>query len=334
MPVATTSRRRLASRRQNSEDIEDARNTQANGIDDDVSDDDRAVAKVKKEKKGKRRADAEDDVGEDDDDDDDRIDVANFADQPLRKGDLHKLKGISDDWESMANQIGQQSSIYKDVAAAMAEAGETDTNSSKDLQALDRDMKDFLDVCAEMTLHAQSLDAMHQLIARGEPVANPQELYEDNLKQRMEEYAGKTSRQKYARDQRYNEFQSGIWEVHHPNEPMPPLTEFIPEVYGDDSDDDDEVEMGGATQNYNCPITLTPLVNPVTSRICKHSFSKDSILGYCQITSKVYKCPATGCNKSFKLSDCVADPELAKKVKAHQRRVALAAEDSDAEVID
>jgi hypothetical protein len=34
---------------------------------------------------------------------------------------------------------------------------------------------------------------------------------------------------------------------------------------GDDSDDDDDLEMGGATQNYNCPISLTILVNPVTS---------------------------------------------------------------------
>jgi hypothetical protein len=35
---------------------------------------------------------------------------------------------------------------------------------------------------------------------------------------------------------------------------------------GDEShDDDDDIEMGGVTQNYNCPITLTPLLNPLTS---------------------------------------------------------------------
>lgn len=63
---------------------------------------------------------------------------------------------------------------------------------------------------------------------------------------------------------------------------MPPLTElfdkgtvtliglfifwliFITED-GDDSDEDDDLEIGGATQNFNCPLTLTPLVNPVTS---------------------------------------------------------------------
>jgi len=34
---------------------------------------------------------------------------------------------------------------------------------------------------------------------------------------------------------------------------------------GDDEDEDDDLEIGGATQNFNCPLTLTPLVNPVTS---------------------------------------------------------------------
>ena len=51
------------------------------------------------------------------------------------------------------------------------------------------------------------------------------------------------------------------------------------------------------------------------------------------------KCPASGCNKRFRLSDCQADNALAKKIKDHKRRVdaaaAAAADDSDIdEVID
>lgn len=50
------------------------------------------------------------------------------------------------------------------------------------------------------------------------------------------------------------------------------------------------------------------------------------------------KCPASGCNKAFKLSDCQSDNALAKKIKDHKRRVdaaaAAAADDSDTEVID
>lgn len=74
-----------------------------------------------------------------------------------------------------------------------------------------------------------------------------------------------------------------IQEVQNPDTAIPPMSEFIPRgtdgiymsfaVYahpsvpedGDDSDDEDELEMGGVTQSYTCPITLTPLVDPMTS---------------------------------------------------------------------
>jgi hypothetical protein len=63
---------------------------------------------------------------------------------------------------------------------------------------------------------------------------------------------------------------------------MPPLTDLIPkgqQIYilcslymlnygtedGDEEDDEDDLEMGGVTQQYNCPLTLTPLVDPMTS---------------------------------------------------------------------
>ena len=47
---------------------------------------------------------------------------------------------------------------------------------------------------------------------------------------------------------------------------MPPwclLTSLLES--GDDSDDDDDVQVGGVTQDYKCPITLTMLVDPLTS---------------------------------------------------------------------
>jgi hypothetical protein len=45
------------------------------------------------------------------------------------------------------------------------------------------------------------------------------------------------------------------------------------------------------------------------------------------------KCPAAGCNKRFRVLDCVQDEALAKKVKAHQRRQRAAQVDSDAEEV-
>lgn len=144
MPVATSSRRKQNSRRQNSEDIEDVRNTQTDGNIDEVSEEDRPRITnkviVKKEHRrrsnGKQRADPEDDDGDDEDNDedendDDRINVQDFPDQPLRKDDMNKLKGFATDWISMRDRISKKWEIYRDVGVAMAEAGEKDMYSSK-----------------------------------------------------------------------------------------------------------------------------------------------------------------------------------------------------------
>jgi E3 SUMO-protein ligase NSE2 len=34
---------------------------------------------------------------------------------------------------------------------------------------------------------------------------------------------------------------------------------------GDPEEEEDEVEVGGVTQNFNCPLTLTSLENPLSS---------------------------------------------------------------------
>ena len=144
MPVATSSRRTLTTRRQDSFDTENTRPTQLKGDEDDVSEDDEPRHKipVKLEKnlktkgnaKGKQKADPENDedvgsdYGADDDDDEDRIVVDNFPDHPLQHSDLLKLKGISKDWESMQRQTWDKWDSIKDVAAAIAEARDGDPN--------------------------------------------------------------------------------------------------------------------------------------------------------------------------------------------------------------
>ena len=70
-------------------------------------------------------------------------------------------------------------------------------------------------------------------------------------------------------------------------------------------------------------------------RVCNHSFSKASIDGYFVNRSRPQKCPASGCNKTFRHDDCLPDSALEKKVIKHLRHVATAAsQDSDGEVVD
>lgn len=56
-------------------------------------------------------------------------------------------------------------------------------------------------------------------------------------------------------------------EVQHPDQPMPPVSEFFEREDGDDSDEDEDIVMGGVTQDYKCPLSLTIMVDPLTSYV-------------------------------------------------------------------
>jgi len=345
MPVATFSRRKSTARRQASSDIEEDRPTQQRAgeqVDDEDSEDEkprvhRRPNGVKKEKKGnslrqveKTREDG--DEHSNGEDDDDRIDVENFQNHPLRRDDLQKLQGLSKDWQQMEESVRKNWGIIGDVATAIAEAAEGD-DVENGLAEADDIMKNLIDVGVEMQAHGSSINEIYQKVGQGENIGDVLDRYNNGVIARMEEYAKKTTRQRYAKSEVYNLFKQGIFEVQHPDKPMPPLTELIPHEDGDDSDDDD-LEMGGVTQIYTCPITLTPLVNPMTSQVCGHSFSEEAIRQtFRGSASAVKRCPASGCNKSLKLSDLTPNKELAKKVKSWERRNKRAAENSDAEEV-
>ena len=69
-------------------------------------------------------------------------------------------------------------------------------------------------------------------------------------------------------------------------------------------------------------------------QVCGHSFSEEAIRQTFRGSASVAKkCPASGCNKSFKLTDLAPNKELAKKVKNWERRNKRAVEDCGAEEI-
>ncbi|KAJ6508918.1 hypothetical protein C8R45DRAFT_1208504 [Mycena sanguinolenta] len=346
MPVATSSRRRKSAR-QASSDIEEDQPTQGtrvaarDDVDDDEEDAPRRSKKdkvqVKKEvvkkEKGKARQEEEDD--DDDDDEDDRIDIANFADQPLTKADGPKIHGLCKDWQSVEGVMHQPASVISAVAAAIAEVDGDEAQES--LAELDRVMKGLLDVQSLMNGHSKVLTDIIQSVATGEKITDANARYLSLADDMNAEYDKKTTRQKYLKNDEYVAFKEAIYEVEHPGSAMPPMTDFIPREPGDESDDDDDIVMGGVTQEYKCPLMMTLLKDPMTSSVCKHSFSGDAIRDYFRNKRGQQKCPASGCSKSFALADCKPNPDLARKVKAVEKRQARAQqqEDSDAEeVID
>ncbi|KAJ7212225.1 hypothetical protein GGX14DRAFT_361863 [Mycena pura] len=347
MPVATSSRRRKTIR-QASSDIEEDQGTQRGrareDVDDDDEEDDTSARRVKPGKAAAKKTKAngiarahQEDTDPDDDDEDDRIDVETFADQPLSRADCPKIHGLSQDWANLEEIMHQPSAIINGAAAAMAEVAGEEAQEARAHHILDRIMKGLLDVQALMTGHSKSLSDIIQNITKGDDITDANARYLALVDDMNAEYDKKTSRQKYAKNTEYIEFKETIWEVDHPGTAMPPITDDIPREPGDESDDDEDVVMGGITQEYKCPLTMTPLQDPYTSSVCKHSFSGEAIKDLFKGKIGPQRCPAAGCSKKYTLAMCKPNPELAKKVKAFERRekARRRQQDSDAEdVVD
>ncbi|KAN0087448.1 hypothetical protein V8E55_006069 [Tylopilus felleus] len=336
MPAARKSRRRIrrAPSSDNIEEEDDPSQRHADDVDNDEDSEEdvqpvRKKVTVKKEKKPKiNGGDVDPPVAgpsnahdRNDGDDDDRIDIENFRDQPLDKKEGAKLHGIAQDWEMIRKQIHQSSfRLVKDVAISLADVMEVG-KAEEALDEVDAIMKRLLDIDKEMRSHEETLNNLHQAVMREEVVENVLETYENEVKRSMNEYNTKTTRQKYASIDVYVGFKQGIYEVQNTGVPIPPINELVPREDGDPSDDEDDLEIGGVTQDYKCPITLVVLEHPMTSTICGHSYSRAAIQEYMKKAGRTgVSCPASGCNERITMDHLKLDKELEKRVKIATRR--------------
>ncbi|KIM65946.1 hypothetical protein SCLCIDRAFT_424609 [Scleroderma citrinum Foug A] len=247
-----------------------------------------------------------------------------------------KLHGIAQDWELIRKQIHLSSfSLVKDVSISLADVMEVG-QSAQALDEVDTIMRELLDIDKEMLSHEETLKELHQKLMVGERVEDVMDKYENAVTDILNQYRSKTSRQKYGSSEVYTQFKQGIFEVQNPGIPIPPISEFIPREDGDASDDEDDLEVGGVTQDYKCPISLTTLVNPMTSKVCGHSFSGAVIQDYLKKAGKDgISCPAAGCTKRLTMAALKHDKDLEKKVRIAERNRQRQEEDSDdAEVIE
>ncbi|EAU86249.2 hypothetical protein CC1G_03460 [Coprinopsis cinerea okayama7 len=218
--------------------------------------------------------------------------------------------------------------MIQDIASALAD--NVDEEAAREpIESLDSVMRELIDLSTEMISHKEVIDDIRQKLVQGQKIDNALDRYMSGVEAKKEEYQKKTTRQKYAKSDAYIEFRSSIWNAQKPGQPMPPLTTFIEKEDGDDSDDDD-LEIGGQTQDFKCPITLTILIDPLTSRLCGHSYDAAAIRSMLGRGSKA--CPAAGCKKMIAISDCLPNEDLAKKAKNHKRRLERQEEEAHSDV--
>lgn len=332
-------------RRTNSEDIEEDVPTQDHPMEGVDSDEDAPRPSAKKRKgadngssqkktastkKEKRGSEAEGDS----DDDDEVIDVNSFRDQPIAKGQASVLDGLAKDWNTCDLMVRQNWSVVQRIGEGLADVTD-DNEEPEEIVELDNIMRELIDISAKFNSSKETLLELSQKIsAQDEAVADVRTLYIQGYEKRNGEYANKTSRQKYTKVPEYHDFKSAIWNALHPDAPMPALTDFFEKEAGDASDSDDELEIGGQTQDYKCPITLGLLKDPLTASGCKHSYSAEAIRASFQGKGRnaAISCPAAGCRSKITVEMLKPDPQLAKRVKAYERRIARQEEQVQSDV--
>ncbi|KZS90497.1 hypothetical protein SISNIDRAFT_488374 [Sistotremastrum niveocremeum HHB9708] len=260
------------------------------------------------------------------------FDPENFTDLPLGKEEeMEILKGITGEWSQLAKTLNPEGfQLTANVARTVADrADEAEWNErSEELNTL---MRDMINLHKEVQIREKTVDNLRQRVLRGEEITDVLDQWRTNTDQQIEAYHALTSRQKFAKNDAYSKYWSGVWEAKH-QDAMPPITAFLPREDGDEEDDEDEIEIGGVTQDYKCPLTLTLLVEPMTSKKCKHSFSKAAILEYLGRGTK--RCPAAGCNKELRAVDLEEDEDLARRTKEAAKREERRREEEEDQIMD
>ncbi|CAE6494171.1 unnamed protein product [Rhizoctonia solani] len=220
--------------------------------------------------------------------------IANYPDQPIDEQQEAKLRVIS-------SEIGVFSNLYNNA------------------------LEDMLDTATMLA------DALPGDDAPFESEIDPASILDAGFEKRMETYRSQTTRQKYSKSKTLKNFISNVWESYRPDESAPTVNTILLREEGDPEDSDDEMEVGGVTQDYKCPLTLQIYDDPLTSTVCGHSFSADAIRGYVKTNNR---CPAQGCNAQISLGVLKEDKVLQKKAKAAKRRAAREESESADEIDD
>ncbi|KAJ2813049.1 hypothetical protein H4S07_000970 [Coemansia furcata] len=227
---------------------------------------------------------------------------------------LHgRLNSIRDDLHGVKDAITLAIRACTVTALDLEEYGETSSVSE-----VDQSLRQLLDAQHQLDVEERLLN---NLCSGGEH-KNPEAEYMKGWEKDSKKYATLSEAVKYGNNSEYREFRQQVWNVKHEGQDMPPL--FDTEA----RDSDEELVVAGARMTYKCPITTTWLVDPVTSKTCKHSFSKQAIADYLRAKHGQGACPVGGCSHMLRIADLYADKVLERNIARRLRE--LEAQESSA----
>ncbi|RKP07681.1 zinc-finger of the MIZ type in Nse subunit-domain-containing protein [Thamnocephalis sphaerospora] len=196
-----------------------------------------------------------------------------------------------------------------------------EVNATAAVRDVDDAFKEFLE---EQRLLRASVHALQQLHSSNEndgdegnmevdgentPLVNEYRTLCDEETARL----ARTEGVEFLQSEHYVEFRQKIWEAKHTGESMPSLDS----TGGQNDNSDDELVIATQRVSLVCPLTTMTMSEPVTSGVCKHSFSKHAIMDYIQrkTRSGIVNCPVAGCTQRISVQDLVPNRTLARMIQ-------------------
>ncbi|GHJ87206.1 hypothetical protein NliqN6_3608 [Naganishia liquefaciens] len=217
----------------------------------------------------------------------------------------------------------------------------TEKRNEATAKSLEDKVKQLIDEIKIIDCRMKAVGEIISVLQQEEQVENMAAEMRRRFEKILGNYVKASDWTKYKNDKLYKDFKQAVWDIRHVDEACPPVSTFLEKGPDDPESDDDDIEMGGTTQDYKCPMTLMPYENAVSSTKCPHSFSAAAIREHItQSSRRSAKCPVAGCDKMLSLSDIKPNAMLQKKsdqVKARQlrrREEEEAADAEDAELIE
>lgn len=139
---------------------------------------------------------------------------------------------------------------------------------------------------------------------------------DENYEQGLRRYLQTPKYKRYGEDGEYAALRQSIWEVYHEGQ-----VPNISREFSDYEESDDEMVVEETRESYKCPLTKQYFEEPVTSKVCHHSFTRTAIESVFDGSyNGLILCPVPSCSHHFQRRDLVPNSALEKRTKRAMRK--------------
>ncbi|KAF8923930.1 hypothetical protein BGZ58_002372, partial [Dissophora ornata] len=198
----------------------------------------------------------------------------------------NKTAGLKDP-PSSSSASQTKKPVSRSKASLAAQAEKEAFSEDPQIHEMEEALLSVLEMQRRIEVERQALENLSSIVSVGGRLpgkdlhASFEQLRENEIKHAQ---TRRKQEQKYKPtpggiDHELFEMRKKIWEVHHDTDPLPNSGATSGGAGEEEGDEDMEVMVtaGAGVQSLKCPITTNYLEDPVTSSVCKHSFSKEAI---------------------------------------------------------